>query len=76
LIISIKPEQAYLNWIKQHNIFHDKKHPQEKGAAEVEAILTHLAVDRNVAASTQNQVLSAILSLYREVLNPPVETGF
>jgi len=47
---SNKTEQAYLNWIKQHIIFHDKKHPQDMGAAEIEAFLTHLAVDRNVTA--------------------------
>ena len=46
------------------------------GAYEIEAFLTHLAVDRNVAASTQNQILSAILFLYREVLNQPVAIDF
>jgi len=69
---SNKTEQAYLNWIKQYSIFHDKKHPQDMGAVEIEAFLTHLVVDRNVAASTQNQALSAILFLYREVLNKTI----
>jgi integron integrase len=73
---SNKTEQAYSNWIKQYSIFHDKKHPQDMGAVEIEAFLTHLVVDRNVAASTQNQALSAILFLYREVLNQPVEIDF
>ncbi len=73
---SQKTEQAYLNWIKQFILFHDKKHPQDMGASEVEAFLTYLAVERKVAASTQNQALSAILFLYREVLQKPVETGF
>jgi integron integrase len=73
---SHKTEQSYVNWIRQFILFHDKKHPTEMGAAEVEAFLTHLAVNRNVAASTQNQALSAILFLYREVLALPLETGF
>ena len=73
---SNKTEQAYSKWIKQYIIFHDKKHPQDMGAVEIEAFLTHLAMDRNVAASTQNQALSAILFLYREVLNQPVEIDF
>jgi integron integrase len=73
---SNKTEQAYSNWIKQYIIFHDKKHPQDMGAVEIEAFLTHLVVDRNVAASTQNQALSAILFLYREVLNQPLEIDF
>jgi integron integrase len=73
---SQKTEQAYLNWIKQYILFHDKKHPQDMAATEVEAFLIYLAVERKVAASTQNQALSAILFLYREVLQKPVETGF
>ena len=73
---SYKTEQSYLNWIKQYILFHDKKHPKDMGATEVEAFLTYLAVERKVAASTQNQALSAILFLYREVLEMPIETGF
>jgi hypothetical protein len=69
---SNKTEQSYVNWIKQYIIFHDKIHPQDMGAVEIEAFLTHLAVDRNVAASTQNQALRATLFLYRDVLNQPV----
>jgi integron integrase len=65
---SIRTEQAYIDWIKRFILFHDKRHPNEMGAAEVEQFLSHLAVDRNVASSTQNQALSAILFLYREVL--------
>jgi integron integrase len=75
-IYSQKTEQAYVYWINQYIIFHNKKHPQEMGPAEIEAFLTHLAVDRNVAASTQNQALSAILFLYREVLNQSVAIDF
>jgi len=65
---SIRTEQAYVNWIKRYIYFHNVRHPAEMGAAEVEAFLTHLAVNENVAASTQNQALSALLFLYREVL--------
>jgi len=65
---SIRTEQSYINWIKRYIFFHNVRHPDEMGAAEVEAFLTHLAVNENVAASTQNQALSALLFLYREVL--------
>ncbi len=65
---SIRTEQAYLGWIKRYILFHDKRHPREMGKAEVEAFLTALAVERNVAAATQGQALSAILFLYQEVL--------
>lgn len=65
---SIRTERAYVDWIRQFILFHGKRHPAEMGAAEVEAFLTHLAVAGNVAASTQNQALSALLFLYREVL--------
>jgi integron integrase len=66
---SIRTEEAYVNWVKRYIFFHDKRHPAEMGAHEVEAFLTHLAVKENVAASTQNQALSALLFLYREVLH-------
>jgi len=66
---SIRTEEAYVNWIKRYILFHNKRHPTEMGAPEVEAFLTHLAVKENVAASTQNQALSALLFLYREVLH-------
>jgi integron integrase len=65
---SIRTETQYVQWIKRFIIFHDKRHPKDMGAPEVEAFLTHLAVVGNVAAATQNQALSAILFLYREVL--------
>ena len=73
---STKTEQAYINWIKQYILFHDKKHPAELGAQDLENFLTYLATERNVAASTQNQALSAILFLYKEVLDMPLETDF
>lgn len=65
---SLRTEQAYSDWIRRFIRFHDKRHPREMGAAEVEAFLTHLAVEGKVAASTQNQAKSALLFLYKEVL--------
>ena len=65
---SIRTEAAYLNWVKRFILFHGKRHPKDMGATEVEAFLTHLAVQGQVAAATQNQALSALLFLYREVL--------
>ena len=66
---SYQTEKTYVHWIRQFIFFHKVTHPAEVGAAEVEAFLTHLAVERNVAASTQNQALAALLFLYREVLS-------
>jgi hypothetical protein len=71
---SIRTEEAYVDWIKRFVLFHktaqgEFHHPQEMGAAESEAFLTHMAVDRQVAASTQNQALSALPFLYRHVLS-------
>jgi hypothetical protein len=63
-----RTEQAYLYWIRRYVNFHRRKHPREMGSAEVEAFLTHLAVDKHVSASTQNQALQALLFLYRQVL--------
>ena len=65
---SIRTEQAYLHWVRDYILFHKKRHPKEMGKSEVTAFLTHLAVKRKVAASTQNQALSALLFLYSEVL--------
>ena len=65
---SLRTEQAYIEWIKRYVVFHGKQHPSALGAAEVEAFLTHLAVDARVAASTQNQAKAALLFLYRQVL--------
>lgn len=65
---SIRTETQYVQWIKRFILFHNKRHPQEMSTTEVEAFLTHLAVDGHVSASTQNQALSALLFLYKEVL--------
>lgn len=66
---SARTGETYSGWIKRYILFHNKRHPRELGAAEVEAFLTYLAVDQRVAASTQNQALCALLFLYREVLH-------
>ena len=66
---SIRTEQAYVDWIRRFILFFGKRHPRDLGAAEVEQFLTHLAVEGNVAASTQSQAKSALLFLYREVLD-------
>lgn len=65
---SIRTEDTYLGWIRRFIRFHHMRHPAEMGRVEVEAFLTHLAVDGKVAASTQNQALSSLLFLYKEVL--------
>lgn len=65
---SYRTERQYLDWIRRFILHNEKRHPAQMSAPEVEAFLTHLAVDGNVAASTQNQALSAILFLYRRVL--------
>ena len=62
-----RTEEACLHWIRQYILFHGKRHPTEMGVAEVSAFLTHLAVKRQVAASTQNQALAALLFLYKNV---------
>lgn len=65
---SIRTEYSYTAWIKRYILFHGKRHPNEMGAEDIEAFLTHLAVEGNVAAATQNQAKSALLFLYKEVL--------
>jgi integrase len=66
-------EHAYVTWITRDMFFHDKRHPKDMGAADIEAFLTHLAVPQKVAASTQNQALSALLFLDRDVLRHPLD---
>lgn len=65
---SIRTEEAYASWARRYILFHNKLHPKDMGGPEIMAFLSHLAVDRNVSSSTQNQALSALLFLYREVL--------
>ncbi|MDC0835205.1 integron integrase [Geitlerinema sp. CS-897] len=70
---SYRTEQTYVQWIRRYILFHNKRHLNEMGVPEVEAFLTHLAVQNGVAAATQNQALSAILFLYKEILGRPLE---
>jgi site-specific recombinase XerD len=65
---SYRTEETYVQWIVRYILFHNKRHPKDMGVAEIEEFLTHLAVEGNVAAATQNQALNAILFLYRQVL--------
>ncbi len=69
---SLRTEETYVHWIKRFIYFHQKRHPRGMGAAEVTAFLNHLVTTRDVAAATQNQALSALLFLYREVLGEPL----
>ncbi len=69
---SRRTEESYVGWIKRFIFFHQKRHPSSMGADEVNAFLTHLAVVGQVSASTQGQALSALLFLYRHVLDDPL----
>jgi integrase len=70
---SPKTAEAYVTWVRRFVVFHGRQHPLSMGGAEVSAFLSHLAVERNVSASTQNQALAALLYLYAEVLRQPLE---
>jgi len=67
--LAFRTEQADLHWMRRYVKFHGRRHPRDMGPVEVEAFLTHLAVEAKVAASTQNQALQALLFLYRQVLD-------
>jgi integron integrase len=71
--LSLRTEKAYLQHIRGFILFHSKKHPAEMGEDQIRAYLSHLAVDRNVAASTQNVALAALLFLYNDVLKRKLE---
>ena len=64
-----RTEKAYVFWIRRFILFHEKKHPSEMNSKQIQEFLTHLAVERNVSASTQNQALNALIFLYKKVLN-------
>jgi integron integrase len=66
---SLSTEQQYVQWVRDYVRFHGRRHPREMGGADVQAYLTHLAADRQVAPATHRQALSALLFLYRRVLN-------
>jgi integron integrase len=70
---SLRTEATYVDWIKRYIFFHQKRHPAEMGTPEMEQFLNYLAVEKKVAASTQNQALSALVFLYREVLRKDFE---
>jgi integron integrase len=65
---TLDTERAYVGWVKRYILFHNKQHPRDMGARHIQTFLTHLAVTGNVAASTQNQALNAIVFLYKKVL--------
>ncbi len=65
---SIRTEDAYVQWIRRFILFHNKRHPDSMAEKEITEFLTHLAIQKNVSASTQNQALSALLFLYQIVL--------
>jgi integron integrase len=69
---SLRTEESYWGWIRQFILFHGKRHPREMGEVEVHAFLTHLAAQKNVAVSTQNQALNALVFLYKQVLHKPL----
>jgi hypothetical protein len=62
---SYRTEETYTQWIRRYILLHNKRHPKEMGVPEIESCLSHLAVDGQVSASTQNQALSALIFLYR-----------
>jgi len=70
---SIRTEEAYLRWMKQYILFHNKRHPGEMGEQEITSFLSHRAVTRKVSASTQNQAMASILFLYKEVLRQTID---
>jgi integron integrase len=71
---SLRTEAAYTDWIRRFILFHQKRHPNEMGEAEIAAFLSHLAIEGRVAAATQNQALSALLFLYQQVLDRKLQS--
>jgi site-specific recombinase XerD len=71
--LSRSTEEAYVGWVKRYVRFHDLEHPKDLGSRELKAFLRALAVEHKVSPSTQNQALSALLFLYRQVLGLPIE---
>ncbi|GAB6282770.1 MAG: integron integrase [Ignavibacterium sp.] len=69
---SKKTEEAYVSWIKRFILFHNKKHPNEMGAEEIKNFLNHLAINKKISASTQNQALQGILFLYKNILKKDI----
>jgi site-specific recombinase XerD len=65
---SYRTEESYVDWDRRFILFHNKRHPKDMSAEEIQAFITYLAIQRQLSASTQNQALSAIIFLYRHVL--------
>ncbi|MDK1030268.1 MAG: phage integrase N-terminal SAM-like domain-containing protein [Anaerolineae bacterium] len=70
---SLRTENSYTSWVRKFILYHNKRHPRDMGPKEINAYITHLALKKHVAASTQNQALSAILFLYRKVLHQDID---
>ena len=70
--LSIRTEEAYVQWIKRYILFHNKCHPNEMGENEIQQFLTYLSWQKYVSSSTQNQALNAIIFLYNQVLHKPL----
>ena len=70
---SYRTEESYIDWVRRFIIFRNKRHPKDMGAEEVQSFIAHLATQRTVSASTQNQALSAIMFLYRHVLQKEID---
>ena len=68
-------EKSYVQWILRYIRFNERRHPKDMGKTEIERLLSHLAINRNVSAATQNQALNAILFLYKSVLKSPIEAN-
>lgn len=66
--MSPRTADAYVGWMRRYIRFHGRRHPREMGATDIVAFLSHLATEARVSASTQNQALSALIFLHREVL--------
>lgn len=65
---ALRTERLYVGWVRRYILFHGKRHPREMGALEIEAFLSHLALERSVSSATQNQAKAALLFPYKEVL--------
>jgi len=72
---SIRTEKSYIDWTRRFIYFFNKRHPKDMGEREIEAFLSHLAVDKNVASSTQNQALCALVFLYKNVLHIELDSS-
>lgn len=73
---SYRTEKSYVHWIKRYIFFHQVRHPKNMGDDEIRSFLVYLATKEQVSASTQNQALSALLFLYRSVLQKDITVGY